>query len=58
MVFVTAADVARGQPAEMIPAARFLLRLKQTLRRPCFRNFIESGQRFEPQRRSKWAVGF
>src|SRR6266487_6325204 len=55
MLFVTAADVARSQPPEMITTAGLFLRLEQTLRRSRFRNFIESWERLESQRRSKWA---
>jgi hypothetical protein len=58
MLFMTATDVARSQSAKMITAAGLFLRLQQTLCRPRFRNFVESRERLESQRRSKWAKRF
>jgi hypothetical protein len=58
MLFMTTTDVARSQSAKMIAAAGLFLRLQQTLRRSRFRNFIESRERLESQRRSKWAERF
>jgi hypothetical protein len=58
MLFMTATDVARSHPAKMIAAAGLFLRLQQTLRRPRFRNFVESRERLESQRGSKWAKRF
>src|ERR1041385_5325074 len=58
MLFVAAADVARGQPAENISAATFLLRLEQRLLRGCLGDFIEGGQLLESQNRSEWTKTF
>src|SRR5207248_10055409 len=58
MLLVPAADVTGSQPTKMITAAGLLLRLQQTLRRSRFCNFIESRERLESQRRSKWAERF
>src|SRR5438094_7887061 len=58
MLLVPAADVTGSQPTKMITAAGLFLRLQQTLRRSRFRNFVESRQRLESQRRSKWAKRF
>ena len=58
MLFMTATDVARSQSAKMIAATGLFLRFQTTLRRPRFRNFVESRERLESQRRSKWAEGF
>jgi hypothetical protein len=58
MLLMTATDMARSQSAKMIAAAGLFLRLQQTLCRPRFRNFVESRERLESQRGSKWAEGF
>src|SRR5438067_13287327 len=58
MLLVPAADVTGSQPTKMITTAGLFLRLQQALRRSRFRHFIESRERLESQRRSKWAERF
>src|SRR5215831_11779413 len=57
-MFVAAADVSRRQPAIVVAAAGFFLRLEQASFRAPLRDFIESRQRLETQRRRQRAKFF
>src|SRR4051812_44277885 len=58
LLLVAAADVARRQPAIVVPAAASLFYFNETLMRLRFRDFGESRKRLEPERRSKWTKTF
>src|SRR5205807_6021245 len=57
-LFMSAADVARSEPAVVVPAAAPFLYLDETLVRLRFRDLSESRKRLETERGSEWAKTF